>query len=115
MISLGDVLNQRLQAYSKDPKGVEEAIKARGKEYNKRWNDGVGFFQKMINKERIKDGLKPIGFMPVRMKLVALRELEDLRWFYFHCVKYSKTFDKQGNKNSFSKGFWGALDVNKKR
>ncbi len=114
MNSIGNILLSRMSAYTKDAKGIEEAIKARGKEYNKRWNQGVQYFQKEINKDRVRDGLKPIGFMPVRMKLIALKEIDDLRWFFFHCKKYAKTKDKEGNWNSFSKCFWGALDINKK-
>jgi len=113
MILLGNILEERMKAYTLDPKGVEEQVKARGKEYNKKWNDAVQFFQKQINREREKDGMKPLGFMPIRYKLMALPEIDELRWFYHHCIKYSKTKDKMGNWNTFSKCFWGALDAKK--
>lgn len=110
MVSLGDILADKIKAYQLNP---QQAEKTKSKEYQKRWSDGVQHFQIVINKERAKVGMKPLPFLVIRGKLVALKEIEDLRWFYYHCIKYSKTKDKNGNWNTFSKCFWGALDPKK--
>lgn len=102
MKTLSDILQDRIKAFSENP---EKALKLKSVEYNKKWNYAVRCFQEAINKEREK----PIPFVAVRMKLLALREIDDLRWFFYHCKKYAKTKDKQGNQNTFSKCFFGAL------
>ena len=101
MTSLGDILKSRIEEYNLTDGG----FKKKGIDYNKRWNDAVGFFQIEINKEREK----PLTFIAIRQKLVALREIDDLRWFYYHCKKYAQTKDKNGVQNTFSKCFFGAL------
>lgn len=108
MPSLGDILKERIQAYKENPLKAE---KRKSAEYQKSWNNGVKFFQLEINKQRKKENLPELPFMAIRQKLVALKEIDDLRWFYYHCKKYSNTKDKQGKRNTFSKCFWGALSV----
>lgn len=108
MKSLGDILKERIGDYNKV--GTEWANN-KSKEYIKSWNNGVKFFLVEINKDRKKEGLPPVSFMAVRQKLLALREIDDLRWFYYHCKKYAATKDKTGKKNTFSKCFWGALKI----
>jgi hypothetical protein len=113
MINIADILQQRLQAYKDNPL---EAEKKRGKEYQKCWNDGVQYFQLWINKDRKKEGKPPITFMAVKMKLLALKEIDDLRWFYRECIKYSNTYQKllvngKPVRNSFSRCFYGALKI----
>lgn len=106
MLNLQDILKDRIEAFKKNP---ELAAKKIGSDYNKSWNKGVQFFQLEINKDRKREKRPEVEFMAVRQKLVALKEIDDLRWFFFHCKKYSRTKDKLGNKNSFSKCFFGAL------
>ena len=66
----------------------------------------IQFFVDAINKDRIGTEYPQVSFIQVRQKLAAIREIEDLRWFYWHCKKYSY---KKGN--SFSKCFFGATKV----
>ena len=106
-ISIGDLLQKRLEAYAHSK--PEEVLKRENAEYQKRWARGVQFFVDAINKDRKGTGYPPVPFIVVRQKLVALKEIDDLRWFYFHCQKYAKTKDAEGNWNTFSKCFWGAL------
>lgn len=111
--SIGNILKERFESYSKNP---ELSLKQKNKEYQKKWNDGVEFFRKMLNKERAKAKLKPLPFIAVRSKLVALKEIDDLRWFYLQCIKYSNTYQKtlvngKPVRNTFSKCFWGALTI----
>jgi hypothetical protein len=108
LISIGDILQKRLKDFEKNP---EKSLKKKGTEYQKQWAFGVKCFQVELNKEREKEGVEPIEFMAVRQKLVALREIDDLRWFFYHCKKYAKTKDKTGKWNSFGKCFFGALKM----
>ena len=61
MNSIGNILQERLTAYSKSPKEIQKWHKDQGKEYNKRWNNGVQHFQKAINKDRENEGIKPVS------------------------------------------------------
>ncbi len=106
MISLQDILKQRIEEFKKNP---VDSIILQSKKYQKDWNFAVKCFQERINKDRKKEKKPTIVFMAVRMKLLALKEIDDLRWFYRECLKYSYTKDKNGIKNTFSKCFWGAL------
>lgn len=108
MNSLQDILKEKIIAYKENP-NLEEALKKNGKEYSKKWNEGINYFLKEINKERKKENQTELSFIAIRQKLVALKEIDDLRWFYYHCKKYATTKDKQGKKNTFSKCFFGAL------
>lgn len=105
---IGDILKERIERYEKHGALV---FQLESKEYRKKWNDAVKCFQTRLNKDRINEGLKPLGFMPIRIKLLALQEIDDLRWFYYHCQKYSKTKDSQENQNTFSRCFFGALKI----
>lgn len=110
MISIGDALQRRIEAYKERP--IEETLKWEKADYEKRWAKGVQFFQKKINEDRRREGRKfpPMSFIAVRQKVVHIRDLEDLRWFYFKCIRYSKTKDaKTGKWNTFSRCFFGAL------
>lgn len=106
MQSIGDILKSRIEAFNKDP---VLAIKTVGKEYQKKYSKGIDFFVLEINKERKQQGLPELPYIAIRQKLIALKEINDLRWFYGVCKKYSTTKDKQGNQNTFSKAFFGAL------
>lgn len=106
MQSIGDILKNRIERFKHNP---IEALKTISKEYQKKWNEGVNYFLIEINKDRKKSNLEPLEFIAIREKLVALKEINDLRWFYYQCKKYATTKDKQGNQNTFSKCFWGAL------
>lgn len=113
MINIGDILKERQDAYKLNPEQFE---KGKGKEYQKDWNNAVQFFQVRINKDMKKSGMPPVTFIAVRMKLVALREIDDLRWFYRECLKYSYTYQKvlvKGKpvRNTFSRCFYGALKI----
>lgn len=111
MQAIGNILKERIEAYSRNPREVEQWHKQQGVEYNKRWANGVQHFQIAINKDRKKDGLKPITFMAVRQKLVALKEIDDLKWFLVVCTKYAKTKDRFGKQNTFSRCFFGSLRI----
>lgn len=104
--SIQNILLKRIEEYKNNP---ALSNKQKSTEYQKQWAKGVQFFQIEINKERKKDKMPEVSFIAVRQKLLALKEIDDLRWFYYHCKKYANTKDKQGNKNSFSKCFFGSL------
>lgn len=108
MFNLADILKERIAKYNSLGKN---AFKDESKEYNKTWANAVNHFKLRINKDRNKEGLTDLSFIVVRQKLLALKEIDDLRWFYFHCLKYSGTKDKNGKKNTFSKAFFGALKI----
>ncbi len=113
MYSIQDILKERIEQFQKNP---ELALKTKSKEYQKKWSEGVEYFRLMLNKERKKAKLPPLAFIVVRQKLVALREIDDLRWFYRECIKYSNTYQKnlvngKPVRNTFSRCFWGALKV----
>lgn len=102
MQSIEEILKDRIERFNANP---IEALKFLKTSYRNEWNKGIEHFQKRINKEREI----PLKFIAIRQKLIALKEIDDLRWFYGICDKYSKTKDKQGNQNTFSKCFFGAL------
>lgn len=110
LISIGNILEQKLKNFEKNP---EITLRKKGTEYQKNWNFGVKCFQVEINKEREKEDLEPFEFIVIRQKLVGLREIDDLRWFFYHCKKYAKTKDKTGKWNTFGKCFFGALKTKK--
>ena len=102
MISIQELLENRIKASQNGT--LKEQLVIDRKEYNKKWADAVEFFRIKINKE-YKD--KPFPFMAIRQKLEAVKNIEDLRWFYFECMKYEHK--KKGN--SFAKCFFGALKI----
>lgn len=105
--SIGDILKDRIEAFKANP---ESALKVKSTEYNKKWNEAVKFFQIRINKDRKKAKQPELEFMAIRQKLVALKEIDDLRWFYRECAKYAGTYPKGSKiRNTFSKCFFGAL------
>ncbi len=104
-ISIQEVLKNRLEAYRNNT--LEKQFELDGKEYQKKWAAAVQFFQKEINKDRKKEGKPDLPFMAVRQKLIDLKEIDDLRWFYFQCLRYRNK--KKGN--TFSKCFFGALKI----
>jgi len=111
MISFGDILKERLQSAQKNPEELALFYKNQSKEHNKKWAFGVQCFQKRINRDRAKEGGKPVTFMAVRNKLLALYEINDLRWAYRECLRYSTTRDDTGKKNTFAKGFYGMFKI----
>ncbi len=108
MINIADLLQSRLEAYKNN--SLEEKVARDGKEYQKEWAKGVQFFQMAVNKARERDGLQALPFMAIRQKIVGVREISDLRWFYGVCLKYSR---KKGKDYTFSRCFFGALDIKK--
>lgn len=110
MNSLANLLQQRILDFNSNPK---ESLRKKGTEYNKDWAKAVKCFQERINKDMRKEKKPEFDFMPIRMKLIALKEIDDLRWFYGECLKYSYSKNKKtGKRNTFSQCFWGALKVN---
>ncbi len=110
MLDIGSILKERLEAYKQNPTTYE---KDRGKEYSKKWNYGVQCFVDRINKDNKKENRPEAKFIAVRMRLVALEEVDDLRWFYGVCQKYSTTYQKKlvdGKpvRNTFKRCFYGA-------
>lgn len=106
MESIEEILKARIIRFNQNP---IQALKFIGRDYQKQWNNGVNYFLIEINKDRKKSNLKELSFISIRQKLVAIKEIDDLRWFYYQCKKYAQTKDKLGNKNTFSKCFFGAL------
>lgn len=111
MQSLADILQQRIEAFKANP---ELAMKTKGTQYQKDWNFAVKCFQDRLNKDRKKEKKPEVTFMQVKMKLMALKEIDDLRWFYRECLKYAGTYPKGSKvRNTFSKCFWGATRLKK--
>ena len=108
MNSIGNILQERLKKYQDNP---EAFLKRKSKDYNKEWNEAVNYFVIRINRDRKREGGELVSFISVRMKLVALKEIDGLRWLYLVCEKYSKTKDKEGRDNTFSKCFYGSLKI----
>lgn len=108
MFSIEDILKKRIEAASNGTL-PEQLINDR-KEYNKKWADAVEFFRQRINKDRKKQKMPEYSFIIIRSKLAGVKNIEDLRWFYTQCLKYSYTKDKiTKQRNTFSKCFFGAL------
>lgn len=106
-------IQSHLQSIKQQLETPKTGMVEKRKDYNKSWAFGVKCFQTMLNKERSKEGLKPVSFIAVRQRLVALKEIDELRWFYNRCLKYSWKKDAQGKKQSFGKIFWGATRLTK--
>lgn len=109
--AIGNILKDRLESFQNNP---ELSLKQKSKEYQKKWNDAVEFFRIKINQDRKRDKQPPLPFIAIRQKLVALKEIDDCRWFYLQCLKYSNTYQKtlvngKPVRNTFSRCFWGAL------
>lgn len=105
-MELVNLFQQRLEQIQAT--GAKEYLKVKGKERNKAYNDAVKCFVDRINKDRRKEKKEPVLFIAVRMKLGALKEVDDLRTWYKTCLEYSYTKDKvTGKRNTFSKGFFG--------
>lgn len=108
-LDLSQLIKQRIEEFEKDP---ELSLKVKGKDYQKNWAKGVKCFQDRINVDRKKENKPEVTFMQVRMKLIALKEIDDLRSFYKTCLDYSYTRDKKtGKRKTFSQCFWGALKI----
>lgn len=105
MDSIEKILQRRIEAYKNNT--LEKQFELEKAEYQRNWSKAVQFFQKRINKDRKKEKMKDLPFMAVRMKLVAIKEIDDLRWFYQQCLNYS--YKRKGN--TFSKCFFGALKI----
>lgn len=111
MLSLKDIVLERLQERAKNPEALKQFYKQQSIENNKKRAFAVQCFQQRINKDRKKEGKPEVTFMAVRMKLLALYEINDLRWAYRECVRYSFTKDLKGKRNTFEKGFWGMFKI----
>lgn len=105
-ISLSDYITTKYKDFAEKP---EETLKVKGKDYNKDWARAVKYFVDRINVDRRKEKKPPVTFMQVRMKLIAVKEIDDLRIFYKKCCDYK--YKKRGN--TFSKCFWGSLKITK--
>ena len=108
---IGNILKERLESFSKNP---ELSLKQKSKDYQKKWNEAVEFFRIKINQDRRRAKQPELPYIAIRQKLVALKEIDDLRWFYLQCVKYSNTYQKllvngKPVRNTFSRCFFGAL------
>ena len=109
--SFVNILKERLESFSKNP---ELSLKQKNKDYQKKWSEAVEFFRIKINQDRRKAKQAELPYIAIRQKLVALKEIDDLRWFYLQCVKYSNTYQKllvngKPVRNTFSRCFFGAL------
>ena len=109
METLADILKQRIEQFEKNP---QDYLKNKGKQHNKDWNFAVNCFKERINKDMKKAKRPEYDFIVIRQKLLALKEIDDLRWFYRECLKYSGTYPKGSKiRNTFSKAFFGALKI----
>lgn len=121
MTNIKDILLERLKLAEQNPEAFKEFYKNQSKEETKKRNFAIKCFQERINKDRKECDLKPIPFMAVYSKMNALKEIQDFRWFWVVCSKYSKTYRKERDikgrpiRNQFSTVFFGALDCKKKR
>ena len=88
---------------------TQEGMKQKSIAYNKDYTKAVKAFTDRINADRKKEKKPPITFMAVRMKLLALKEIDDLRAFYKTCLDYRRK--KKGN--TFSKAFFGSLKLDR--
>ncbi len=101
-ISIQELLKERIEASKNN--NLEAQFDLERREHQKKWAAAVQFFQNRINKDRLKDKMRPLPFIAIRSKLEHVHQIDDLRWFYTQCLKYSR------NKgNTFSKCFFGAL------
>lgn len=110
MISIGEALQKKIDLYStNDPVLV---AKRSSTEYQKEWARAVQFFQIRLNKDRKRDKMPELSFIAVRQKLVALREVDDLRWFYKQCCEYARKKDPARKiRYTFSMCFFGATKI----
>ncbi len=109
-VSIQEVLEKRILAYQNNT--LEKQFELDGKEYQKKWAEAVQHFKIRINKQRFKEKKPELPFMAIRQKLVAVKEVDDLRWFYGECIKYENKRDKFGRRipdRSFNRCFFGAL------
>lgn len=114
MLSIADVLKEKIELYKSQPDDV--VLKRMSSEYQKAWAYGVQCFQKRINKDRKREKKPEVCFMAVRQKIVALREIDDLRWFYRQCCAYARKKDPERKKiYTFSMCFFGATMTDEQR
>lgn len=104
-ISIQEVLQKRIEAAEKGT--LPQQLVLDRKEYNKKYADAIVFFKDRINKDRKKANQSELPFIAIRAKLAAVRNIEDMRWFYFQCLRYAGK--KKGN--TFSKCFFGSLKL----
>lgn len=100
-VSIQEILKKRIEASNKGT--LKDQLITDRKEYNKNFAKAVQYFQKEINKE----SQKTYPFIVIRNKLSGIKYIEDLRWFYFQCLKYKNK--KKGN--TFNRCFFGALKI----
>lgn len=106
MITMAEALQKRLDA-SNNNKLAEHIVMER-KEYNKKWAYAVDQFKIAINSEREgQSNVLQLPWIAVQQKLIHVKEISDLRWFYAQCVAYSK----KKKENTFAKCFFGALKI----
>ncbi len=110
METLPNLFQQRL--IQLEANGAKEYLSKKGKERNKEYAKAVQCFVDRINKDRKKEKKPLVEFMQIRMKLLALKEVDDLRSWYKTCLEYSYTKDKvTGKRNTFSRGFYGGTKI----
>lgn len=103
-MEIQELLKQRIEACKNNT--LEDQIRKDGKDYHKKYCFAVQCFQKQINKDQLKQKKGQYPFMAIMAKLEHIKEIDDLRWFYKECLKYSR---KKGK--NFSMCFWGALKI----
>lgn len=99
-MKIGDLLKNRIQAPN-----LEEKILRDTKDYQLKFRDAVNEFVKVINKELAQEGKPPLPFIAIRMKLIALKEIDDLRVFYKHC-RYKGNGRINGVRYTFKRAFF---------
>lgn len=112
-MKISDILLERLILAEQNPLLLKEFYKNQSKEDKKKYNEAIECFRVRLNKDRRGTKYKDLTFMPVRMKMYALKELDDLKWAWKVCATYATTRDKLGNRNTFSKAWFGMFDTKK--
>lgn len=109
-MELSNLFQQRLEEIQAT--GAKEYLSKKGKERNKEYAKAVQCFVDRINKDRNKEKKEPVLFIAVRMKLRALKEVDDLRIWYKTCLDYSYTRDpKTLKRKTFSQCFFGGTKI----
>ena len=115
MPTLSELLKDRVEA-SQSNESLEKRLKLDAKTYHEKWLFAVQCFQKQINKDCFKQGRHEFSFIAIMLSVKHIKEIDDLRWFYKECLRYSRTKDKRtGKKNTFSRCFWGSLKTTNRK
>ncbi len=109
MLDIQQILQNRILA-SESNETLKAQMKLDASEYHKKYLHAIQCFQTRINFDQSKNNKPPYPYMAVYKKLEHIKEIDDLRWFYKECLKYSH---KKGK--NFSILFFGALKTKNRK